>query len=432
MRSDDSSCDDRAPRNLRRGALGPYRYVRRRWRALFALVDFLGAALFSVVRWIRGLVGNRAAIEPNDVRRILLVQLDHFGDAVISTVVLGPLRKHYPNAAIEVLAAPWNRQVFEAAAEVDFVHVAHSNRFGREGRFGWAASMLWWGLRLRRRRFDLAIDVRGEFPHAVLLWLSGAPRRLGWNSGGGGFLLTDSPRFVPNRPEVASRLALLAELGIRPTAHARRPRPVFRTDASQRERARRALAELDREDNHGPLGPRIALHIGAGTPAKQWPAEHWRELIGRLIVELDARIILVGGRRERPLVGDILGGQAPTAVADWTGRLSIGETAAVLEQVDLVVGGDSGPAHLAAAVDTPVVVLFSGTNNVRQWRPCGRRVRTLVAEVVCSPCHVRQCPRLDHPCMRRLTPDRVATAVCRYLTASRPRPTVSQTTLAAR
>ncbi|MFH1922570.1 MAG: glycosyltransferase family 9 protein [Planctomycetota bacterium] len=366
-----------------------------------------------------------------DPRAILLIQLDHLGDAILSTGMFPALRKRYPKASIEVLAGPAGRELFEAVAEIDRVHVCRVNRFGRASRLGWIASMLWWGCRLRSRRVDLGIDVRGEFPHAVILWLSGARRRLGWNCGGGGFLLTDSPRFVVDRPEVESRMALLAELDIHPEAADEVPRPVFRpSDESRRrvaamlaqsclrggQRLTRGLSRFSRRENgalplSNPDGPRIVMHVGAGTPAKQWPLEHWRELVGRLVVRLNARVVLVGGPDDRRIARAILERQPCPGVLDWTGRLGLEELAAALEEADLFVGADSGPAHLAAAVGTPAVVLFSGTNSPRQWQPCGENVCVLRHPVECSPCHRRRCPWRDHPCMRGLAPGRVSETV---------------------
>ena len=153
------------------------------------------------------------------------------------------------------------------------------------------------------------------------------------------------------------------------------------------------------------------MHVGAGTPAKQWPVEHWRELVGRLVVRLNAQVVLVGGSEDGEIARAILGPRPCPGVVDWTGRLSLEALAAALEEADLFVGADSGPAHLAAAVGTPAVVLFSGTNSPRQWQPSGENVRVLRYPVECSPCHRRRCPRRDHPCMRGLAPWQVAEAV---------------------
>jgi lipopolysaccharide heptosyltransferase II len=343
---------------------------------------------------------------------ILVVQLDHLGDAILSTGMLAALRRRYPAASIEVLVGEWNRELFEAMSEVDRVHVSRVNRFSRGGRLGWAVATLLDGWRLRRRNVDLGIDVRGEFPVALILWLSGARRRLGWAAGGGGFLLTDTARFVHDRPEIASRRALMDLLDI-PPAEGGEGRPVFRPTRDARASVARRLAAFS------PVGPLVVMHVSAGTSAKQWPPEHWRELIGRLIVAHGASIVLVGGPADRGRVRAILEDRTWPGVVDLTGRLGVVELAALLEHATVLVGADSGPAHLAAAVGTPVVALFSGTNNPAQWRPQGERVTVLRHPVGCRPCHRQRCPRPEHPCMSGLRPETVAAAVEEHLD---PRP----------
>jgi len=413
-------------RRLRKRPRGRYRYVRLRWRVLFAVIDFAGHWVFRPARLIRRGLFRRHAAPQGDPRTILLVQLDHLGDAIITTAILPALRERYPDASIEVLAGPAGREVFEAMTEVDRVYVSRANRFarGRMARFAWIAATLWWGIRLRRRRADLAIDVRGDFPIAVILWLCGARRRLGWDCGGGGFLLTDSPRYIADRPEVESRWALMAQLGLRRPEDVRRRWPRWRDSSVAVGQAFSLSGRGEMSKRNGTPGqaeslsygtPKVIFHLGAGTPAKQWPVAHWRELLGRLIVDRAAEIVLIGGGGDRQLAAELLNGRVWPGVTDCTGRLNIVELAAVLRGADVLVGADSGPAHLAAAVDTPVVVLFSGTNSARQWKPCGESVVVVRHRVDCSPCHCRRCPRTGHPCMNRLPPEQVALEVVRVL-----------------
>jgi heptosyltransferase-2 len=371
----------------------------------------MGRVLRSTLTFSRRGVDRPHGLPPDDPERILLVQLDHLGDAILTTAMLPSLRRRYPNAAIEVLAGAWNREVFEAAPEVDRVHVSATSRFarGRWRRLAWIGAILWWGIRLRRRRFDLAIDVRGEFPLALVLWLCGARRRVGWAAGGGGFLLTDSVLYAPDRPEVESRGAILSTLGIESPPL----RPRFTPSPAARRKMSRWLAEVGR--------PLAVFHLGAGTRAKQWPADHWRRLLGRTVVELGSHVVLVGGDDGRRLGADVLRGEAWPGVSDWTGRLTVDELAALLEEADVLVGGDSGPAHLAAAVDAPVVVLFSGTNCAEQWRPHGADVAVLRHAVDCSPCHRTRCPRPGHPCMTGLAPEVALEEVARVLARRRNR-----------
>lgn len=401
---------------LRRHPLGGYRYVRWRWRLLFALVDTLGTTLFAaagclVALWRRIVPARRGKSETT--RRILVVQLDHLGDAIITAPIFALLKQRYPGARIEVLAAPWNRRVFDLIAEVDRVHVCSKNRFAPRPGLSWIPAVIAWGLRMRRRRFDLAIDVRGEFPHNVLLWLCGARRRVGWGSGGGGFLLTDRAAYVSDRPELESRMALLERLGIDAGPAGRRPLPRIHPPEEANDFARSAWRQASPERSVH----RVVIHVGAGTAAKRWPVEHWRVLLAGLAARGGVAVALVGAESDTATARAILGSR-PWPVVDWTGRLEIAELAAVLQQADLAIGADSGPAHLAAAVGTPVVVLFSGTNRVEQWRPQGAMVQALRHPVACAPCHRRQCPVASQPCMRGIRPADVLLAIEELLAAA--------------
>jgi ADP-heptose:LPS heptosyltransferase len=153
-----------------------------------------------------------------------------------------------------------------------------------------------------------------------------------------------------------------------------------------------------------------------------------------LILEHDPQIAFIGSADDSPRIDAILEGRPWPGVLDLSGRLSIEELAALLERSDLLIGSDSGPAHLAAAVGTPVVALFSGTNHAAQWRPWGERVRTLRHETACSPCHRHRCPLTDHPCLSGLLPCTVLAAASEWLDkpvesiADRPRlPLVERT-----
>lgn len=384
-----------------------YRFTRRRWHWLLAAVDRLGWLLVQMVRRLRRIESAGAAADP---QAILLIQLDHLGDAVLTTTMLPALRRRYPSARIDVLCSTWNREVFASCAEVDRLHVSRWNRFSRRLSLIWPLGIVWWGWKLRRQRYGLAIDVRGEAPLAALMWLAGARRRVGWDCGGGGFLLTESARYEPARHEMESRLALLATLGIA----ARRPpavaRPRFHPGSVARSVIGRRLEALGRLDR-----PLCVLHIGAGTAAKRWPAAHWQELLGRIALDFDARVVLVGGPGERRLARAITAGKDWPGVADWTGQTHLAELAALAERADVFIGADSGPAHLAAAVGSKVIVLFSGASDPRIWRPIGESVAVLQQATACAPCHRSSCPLASHPCMSGLTPQHVVAQMHKFL-----------------
>ncbi len=382
---------------------GHYRYVRRRWHVVCALIDMIGSLAFATARWLAR--RRRSwAVDDSQVQRILLIQLDHLGDAAITLQVLPALARRFPAASIDVLAGAWTSELFAASPAVDRVYISRTNRFRNRGYGRWLPAMVRWGPTLHRHRYDVAIDVRGDLPIALLLWLTGARHRIGWAAAGGGFLLTDSPDYVAGRPEIESRWALLACLGVARDQSAP-SNSGLQIDSAARRRAARILGDLS-----GQSRPCVVLHLGAGTDAKRWPITHWRTLIDALIDTERANVLLVGADADRARASSITGGR-PDGVRDLTGRLRLGELAALLDAADVFVGGDSGPAHLAAKLAAATVVIFSSTNEIDQWRPRGARVRVLRHNVACQPCHRTECVWSEHPCMNGISPARVLLAV---------------------
>lgn len=382
-----------------------YRYSKWRWRVLVRLLDGLGA-LFMFV-WRRARPRTRPQPNPGPPRSILLVQLDHLGDAVLTSPLVRRLRASFPEARIDVLASLSNRAVFEADPHIDRVHVAARNWFERRrGGFSLWPAVWALGRALRHERYDLGIDVRGDVLTIFVLALARVPRRVGWAMGGGGFLLTDIVPWSPGRHEVISRLALADALGLAADGP---PRVAIAISDDNRRAVRRLLREA-RSTPRGSHAPLLAVHLGAGTAAKRWPIAFWHALIARFLTE-GWRVVTVGGPED---LEDAPGLPSHPRLTDFTGQLSITETAALFERADLFLGADSGPAHVAACVGLPAVVLFSGTNLARQWRPWSRRVLVLRHAVPCGPCHLKACPLVDHPCMTGLKPDAVFRAARRW------------------
>ena len=167
-----------SPRPVRTGR---YRYTKWRWRILVGAIDAVGGLAARAWRVVRP---APRVVEP---RRILILQLDHMGDAVLTSPLVARLRSAYPGATIDVLASPSNREVFEANPEVDRVHLASRNWFERKPG-SWALGSAVWtlGRSLRGGRYDLGIDVRGDILSIVVLTLAGIPRASAgrWAAGG--------------------------------------------------------------------------------------------------------------------------------------------------------------------------------------------------------------------------------------------------------
>jgi heptosyltransferase-2 len=207
------------------------------------------------------------------------------------------------------------------------------------------------------------------------------------------------PRRAPKRGAAAVRAARTERPG-----DARLPRNVV------------AMSPLTEEpdwlhaDRFSSLPPLLAVHFGAGSAAKRWPARAWKVLVERFLGS-GWRVVVVGGIDDVPLSSVL---EPHEWLRDWTGTMSVAETTAFLERADLFIGADSGPAHMAASAGTLSVILFSGTNHPRQWRPWSRHALVLRHRVPCHPCHQKVCPLAGHPCMSGLHPDRVYRGAMRW------------------
>jgi ADP-heptose:LPS heptosyltransferase len=174
-----------------------------------------------------------------------------------------------------------------------------------------------------------------------------------------------------------------------------------------------ALAEDDddrlrvlRPGGYPPGTGHVVVHPGASVPARAWAPERHAALV-RALAREGRRVVVTGGPRERALTRHVAG----TRALDLGGRTSLGELADVLAGAACLVAGNTGPAHLAAAVRTPVVSLFAPTVPVQRWHPWGVPHELLYVPVRCAGCRARTCPVPGHPCLDDLGVDEVLRAV---------------------
>lgn len=170
----------------------------------------------------------------------------------------------------------------------------------------------------------------------------------------------------------------------------------------------RVIGVADARHLTGP-GPYIVLHPGAAAPARRWSIEGYAQA-ARMLEELGHRVVVTGGADERGFASAIA--QAVPGVTDLTGESELTELAGVLAGATVVVCGNTGPAHLAAAVGTPVVSLFSPVVSAAKWAPYGVPMRLLGDQgAPCEGTRARMCPVPGHPCLERVRPEEVVRAV---------------------
>ena len=174
---------------------------------------------------------------------------------------------------------------------------------------------------------------------------------------------------------------------------------------------RRPLPEVEHLTGRGGY---VVLHPGASVPAREWPAERCAQAV-RALTQAGHRVLVTGSPAERQLTATVAG----DAGRDLGGRTDLATLAAVLDGADAVVVGNTGPAHLAAAVGTPVVSLFSPVVPAARWAPYGVPVVLLGDQhAPCRDTRARQCPVPGHPCLANVGPAEVVAAVDSLLVAA--------------
>ncbi len=333
--------------------------------------------------------GNRA-IPLDRVRRALVRCPNWLGDTVMAVPTLRTLRGALPAAELWCLG-PWVEPLLEAEPGIGRL-LGYPRSWRARGALA---------RELRRTRIDLALLLPNSFEAALHARLSGARWRVGYAGDGRSGLLTHSlPPPALRLHQVEAYLGLLRPLGLAPAVTA----PTLRVTAARQDEARRLLGTVGL-----PSGVRAAaIQLGATFgPSKLWAADHLAALAARLEGE-GIPVVFLGSRSAEPLLRSVEAA-LPTPPRSLVGRDHPRLLPALLAEFAVLVAPDSGPAHVAAAVGVPVVVLF-GPTDPRLTAPMGAGHAALWRPPPCAPCFRPHCP-IDHRCLNAITVDEVAAAV---------------------
>ena len=355
--------------------------------------------------------------------KILLVRLRQIGDVVFTTPAIHALRRHYPDAHLTYLVEPAASAVVAANPHLNEIVIAPRAR-------GWRGTRadIRLGLRLRRERFDLAIDFHGGPRASLLAWLSGAPRRIGYDIPGRRWMYTDAvPRARELRPRhsVLNQCDLLTPLGIAPPTPENAPVEMPISAAAQA----RVDARLAAGASPG-VQQVIVMHVSAGNPFRRWPLASFASVAATLIGRhADARLVVTSGPSEADAAARVIAAareQLPphlhARLDAWSDDFPLDELRALAGRASLYIGGDSGPMHIAATSTVPIVSLYGPTLPARSepWRPHPERAVAIEpAGLACRPCDQRVCVTNDYRCLASLTPTQVADAAERLLEGER-------------
>jgi heptosyltransferase-2 len=338
-------------------------------------------------------------IDPDEIRRVLIRSTNWVGDAIMTTPAVRAVRKNFPRAEITILAKPWVAPVFSNNPYIDRIML-----YDDAGRHRLGLGTIRIAKELRHGSYDLAVLFQNAFEAALLAFLAGIPKRLGYDTDGRKPLLTHPvKRHVGFRKihEIDYYLAILT--GARLAVNGRDLTLVV-SDA-ERQRADTLLAGNDIRARDRLVGVNPGATYGT---AKRWLPDRFAELCDRLCRTCDARIVIFGAPGEKE-VADRIGRLMQYPALNLCGKTNLREAMAVIELCRLFVTNDSGLMHVAAALDIPLVSVFGSTNPVTTG-PSSSKSHVVRVPVPCSPCLKPECPT-DHRCMKEISVDMVFSVV---------------------
>jgi len=358
------------------------------------------------------------------VERLLLVRLDNLGDVLMTTPAFRACAA--PGRHLTLLASAGGAAVRGRLDSVDDV-IEHAASWVKGADPGAPHGLQDRRLvaALRRGRFGAAIVftvcTQSALPAALICRLAGIPLRLAHVRENPYALLSD---WVPDvdtvrdgmRHEVRRQLDLVESVGYRCTDD----RLELRSSAGDARGAAQRLAAAGGD----PTRPYLLVHVGSSATSRRYPAARFGAAAHRLRQQTGLPIVFCGGPAEAEQVGAAVAAMqaasqdhAQGACVALAGGLQLGELAALIDGAQLVICNNSGPAHIAAACGTPVVVTYAQTNP--QHTPWKVPSRVLSREVPCKNCLKSRCPFVDHPCLLGIDEHEVAAAALDLLAEAR-------------
>ncbi len=346
-----------------------------------------------------------------EIRRIAIFRALQLGDLLVAVPALRALRQRFPRAEITLIGLPWAAEFVERYRCYLDRFVAFAGYPGinelpvdpqKSARF--IAEQRAYG-------YDLVVQMHGSggTSNPFVLELQGR-QSAGYYTGAPPAGLTFAAPYPHDQHEVYRNLGLAALLGCT-QLQPRLEFPLFAADHAEADNLLRAATCV--------RSACIALHPGSRPPARRWPAEYFAMVGDALAQRFGARIILTGGPGEGATAQAVVDAMR-TPVLNLARRTSLGGLAALISKLDLFVSNDTGPAHIAHAVDCPSITIF-GPADYQRWSPLDQALHPTVRRPVsCSPCGYWTCP-IDHRCLRWLSPAMVMNVAERFLSPGNER-----------
>lgn len=369
------------------------RAMKKKKRLLSSLLTFVGVPLFFSYDVIT-LRAFKSFTLPELVKKILVIEMFGIGDFVMASSTFRALRDFYPSSEIVLLTVPTCKDI--AADCPYFDHIIYFEcPWPSQSVYKYDLGKIVKVIKLiREYHFAMAIDLRGDLRNILFMCLLGVKYRVGYDVGGGGFLLTHKVPYEGRLKHQVDHNSNIAKfLG----ARIKSCKPELWVKESNN--SLDILKNIESAKND----VLVAIHPGANWYGRRWRLSRFAEIVDRLCKD-GINSIIISSAKEESLIEEIKSnlGYSPHIVITKT----LKELALLLKRCHLLICNDSGPMHIAVAVNTPVIALF-GPQDPTFHGPYGSGHRFIRHVVKCSPCTQDICVMPENSCMDLITVDEV-------------------------
>ncbi len=293
------------------------------------------------------------SINPQQVKNILVVRNDRFGEFLLNIPAFRALRETYPQAKITVAVAPYVKELAGCIDGIDEVITWENKRHS-------LFKLIKFSRQLKSAKFDLCVIFNPSRDFNLVSFLAGIPMRVGY-ARKWPFLLTHKikdEKYLGLKHEIEYNLELVNCIG----ADTKDKSLSLKIDNG----AIDALSGYFKD-----AANLVAIHPFTSDPIKQWPLNNFRELANRLKLQFNTTVVIIAGEKESIKNRDFLN-RLDSGIINLSGKTTLVQLAALLKKCRLLVSGDSGPVHLACAVNTPVIAIFRNDipgKTAKRWGP---------------------------------------------------------------
>jgi lipopolysaccharide heptosyltransferase II len=333
------------------------------------------------------------------MEKFLIIRMSSLGDVILSTPVPQAIKEEIPDAFVCWLVEERNASILKDNPYIDGLIVSTKSIKG----------ILKAIIELRKRKWDICLDLQSLFKSALFSIFSGARKKLGLEKVERGahifydYCVPNVSFFHAVENNLLATYVAIDSLKRKPINIEQNIRKVKKDGRNIRPRIYLTDEEKRRAEKMLNIKkPIVVLCPGTTWGSKRWLPQRWAK-VGDALKEEGFEVVIIGGKEDIPHTGDIISYMKHNPI-DLTGKTNLREASAVLEKSLLAISVDSGAMHMASAVDTPVIALFGPTDPKIQG-PYGEKNEVIYKKLPCSPCRRRNCPHKE--CMELITEEEV-------------------------